>query len=487
MNRINLYSILIRIHILLIAITVFGSIYVIVIKQPSYLLAFITIPLVNILLLPLTSKEQKFDPTHPILLILVSLLIGTVLRSFFILSPLQSDAKFLMLLGEPPAILMKGIFAIYLGLISFIIGYIYSSKPFPDWSKTGIFKDQINMKKFVPLAVIITIVSMITAYLYFQKVGVNFSDISAVSQKRRYKLDNGSYTSLGYYLLLMDLAGPVYYILLIYLIRNRKSFFSFLGIFTLFLCLLNLIYPFVRSSRSDALYVIIYSGLIFYYLRGGIKISRIAYFALIGSIILVIMTTLRRDHAKVRSTKLEAQTNPLVIMVGSLNFLGVDKTSQIIDKMPSRMNYKFGTTLFLWTLAPIPHTLWLNKPDIRIGLEVGEKIYQKRDQNDPGGGVPPGFIAELYMNFSYMGIIAGMFLFGNMLKLFYEALKKIRTISIFGMVIYIQAFIPFGLKLIGGDLTGVTVNAFSTIIPIFLMMKLTQKNQNEPQYLLKSI
>ena len=39
-------------------------------------------------------------------------------------------------------------------------------------------------------------------------------------------------------------------------------------------------------------------------------------------------------------------------------------------------------------------------------------IYQKRDENSPGGGVPPGFIAEMYLNFGYAGVIAGMFISG---------------------------------------------------------------------------
>ena len=89
MNRINLYTLLVPVHILLIFITVIGSLYVVYINQPEWLIAFVTIPAINLLLIPVTTKGVKFDPTHPIFMILVSLLIGTVLRSFFIISPLQ--------------------------------------------------------------------------------------------------------------------------------------------------------------------------------------------------------------------------------------------------------------------------------------------------------------------------------------------------------------------------------------------------------------
>lgn len=477
MKKVSLYSILIGVHIILLIITLIGSLYVIAIGDSTWLIAILTIPLINILLLPITRKGERFDPTHPIFLILVSLMIGTVLRSFFIISPLQADTKFLMLLGEPPSILLKGIFAIYLGIIFFSLGYMFKVKPLPNWSGKKIFSADINLKKFVPIGILFTIISIGAAAIYFMKVGVNFSDLNAISQKRHYKMDEGGYASMGYYLLCMDLIQPIFYGLIMYIIVKKKPVLSFLGLFTLTLGLLNIIYPFIQSSRSNALYVLINSGLIFYYLKGGIKVRQLVIVVVAASMVLVVMTALRHSGNQFKS-HLEVETNPLIIMVSSLNFLGVDKTSQIIDKVPEKMNYQFGTTLLLWIVAPVPRTLWHDKPETRIGLVIGEKIYEKRDENTAQGGVPPGFIGELYINFGYIGIVAGMFVFGVALRLVYNWLKTLRSKSILGMLIYIQAFIPLGLKLIGGDLTGITVNAFATTIPIVILMTITQKKDH---------
>jgi len=482
MNRINLYSILIRVHVLLITITVLGCLYVTIIGKTEWLIAFLTIPLINLLILPITRKDEKFDPSHPIFMILVSLMIGTVLRSFFILSPFQSDAKSLMLMGEPSTILLKGIFCIYLGFICFILGYACPVKPLHDWSGKKIFRSDIRIKKLIPLAVLLTLISIAAAALYFRKMGVNFNEVNEISQKRHYKVDEGSYSSLGYYRLFMDLIEPVFYILLIYVVVKKKSVFSLLGLFTFFLGVLNMAYPFIESSRSDAMYVLINTGLIIYYLKGGIKWRQLITVVLIASVALVIMTSLRETHSKINS-QTEVSTNPLAIMVGSLNFLGVDKTSQIIDKMPERMNYQFGGTLFLWVLAPIPRTMWPQKPDMTEGREIGELIYQKRDENSPGGGVPPGFIAEMYLNFGYAGVIAGLFISGLVIKLFYNAFKKIRDKSMFGLVVYILVFVPFTLKLMGSDFSGCIVKIFYYIIPVYIIMKLVQKS---PQKYFKS-
>src|SRR5690349_1595950 len=98
-KKFDIYPIVIRIHAILLAVFVLGSLFVVITNQAEWLIAFLTIPLINILLIPLTRRNEQFDPSHPIVLILVSLLIGTVFRSFFILSPVVSHTKYFMLMG----------------------------------------------------------------------------------------------------------------------------------------------------------------------------------------------------------------------------------------------------------------------------------------------------------------------------------------------------------------------------------------------------
>ncbi len=477
-QKISFYSILVMVHILLASITIGGSLYVIAIGQPNYLIALLTVPLVNMLLLPMTKKGEQFDPTHPLVLILMSLMIGTVLRSFFIVSPLQYDTKWLMLLDKPPTIILKGIVAIYLGFTFLLIGYSYPVKNFAKWTDYPIFNTPISLKRFLPLAIILTLVSMIVATLFFDKMGVDLSDSSSISKKRHFEVEEGSYSSLGYYRMFMDIIEPIFYVMFIYFLQNKVKLFSALGLFLFLLFFLNMAYPFIVSSRTNAMYVLINIGLIYHYLKGGIKIRQIIPIVALASVVLVIMTTLRESHAKERSST-EVSTNPLVIMVTSLNFLGVDKTSHIIDRMPEKMQFQFGETLILWILAPIPREYWPQKPEMTEGRVIGEFIYEKRDSNSEGGGVPPGFIAELYLNFWYVGIVLGMFIFGLALRVFYDAFKSVRGISIFGMVIYILVFMPFSLKTIGGDFSACIVKVFTGLLPIYFIVKFAQTNKNK--------
>jgi oligosaccharide repeat unit polymerase len=471
--KVSYYSILLVIHALIAALAVGGSMFVVATGRPEYLLAFLTFPLINLLLLPMTKKGETFDPTHPLLMILVSLMIGTVIRSFYIVSPLQYDTKWLMLMGKTPSIILTGLLAIYIGVIFIVLGFSYPAKPIIMLENYPVFNQPLSLKKFIPVAIIITIISILVAFAFFRKMGVNLEDSSTISKKRHYEVDEGSFSSLGYYRVFMDIVEPVFYVLLVYFIVNKARMFSLLGLFLFVLFFLNMAYPFIVSSRSNAMYVLINVGLINYYLKGGIKTSQLVSILAIASIVLVIMTALRESHAKERSAT-EVSTNPITIMATSLNFMGVDKTSHIIDRMPEKLPFQFGETLILWILAPIPREMWKGKPEMTEGRVVGEFIYEKRDSNSQGGGVPPGFIAEMYMNFGYIGIVFGSFLFGLGLKLAYNAFKQVRNISILGMVIYILVLMPFSLKTIGGDFSACVVKLFTGFFPIFFIVKLTQ-------------
>ncbi len=478
MNKTKLYHLLLVTHLVLLTITFLGSVYVYITQSPEWIIAFMTIPTINLLLLPITNKSEKFDPTHPIFMILISLLIGTVLRSFFILSPLQSTNKHLMLLGKEPIVLLKGLACIYLGLAFFVFGYMIKARPFKKLASTQIFSAGINIKKFKSMALVITILSILSALYTFNKLGVDFSSVESISKKRFLKVDDGVYAAMGYENLVMNLILPIYYMLVMYMLLQRKKIVSTLGLFVVFLGFLNILYPFIQSSRTSAMYVFINTGLIIYFVKGGIGWGKMISAVSLAILLLMVMTFFRYKSNNVINRPTD-EDNPLIVMVGSLNFLGIDKTSQIVDETPRRMPYQLGKTLLLWVVAPIPRTLWTSKPEISIGRPIADYIYQKRDETTAGGGVPPGFIGELYLNFSYFGVIVGMFIFGYFLHLFYEFFKKIRSNSIFGMVIYLLAFLPFSINLIGGDLSRMIVNLLSMVIPIYIIVAITKSKATE--------
>ena len=145
-----------------------------------------------------------------------------------------------------------------------------------------------------------------------------------------------------------------------------------------------------------------------------------------------------------------------------MNFLGVTKTSYIINHAKKNNEYLLGKSLFLWTVAPIPREYWKNKPEISIGKDIAKNIYKKRDDNIAGGGVPPGFIAELYLNFGLVGICTGMFIFGLMCSYSYHLIFQKK--SLFRFIVYLTIFFPSIFYLIGGDLSRIIIKFIFLLI-----------------------
>lgn len=76
---------------------------------------------------------------------------------------------------------------------------------------------------------------------------------------------------------------------------------------------------------------------------------------------------------------------------------------------------KYGATLTRVVTQLIPRTLWPSKP-YDLGIEIGH-LY---DPNTISGS-PPGFFAEMYINFHVIGVIIGGVLLGALLAFLYCA------------------------------------------------------------------
>jgi hypothetical protein len=76
---------------------------------------------------------------------------------------------------------------------------------------------------------------------------------------------------------------------------------------------------------------------------------------------------------------------------------------------------KYGETLLRIFTQFIPRTIWPNKP-FDLGVEIGS-LYNPYTLS----GSPPGFFAEMYMNFHVVGVIVGGLLLGAGLAVIYNA------------------------------------------------------------------
>ncbi|HOI94190.1 MAG TPA: hypothetical protein PK250_05725 [Syntrophobacter fumaroxidans] len=112
-------------------------------------------------------------------------------------------------------------------------------------------------------------------------------------------------------------------------------------------------------------------------------------------------------------------------MAGSMSFFAISKTSHILDAMPGKFDYQHGVTLLTWLFAPIPRTMWMEKPPVFIGAVMGQKVFETMEPGGEGAAIPPMIVAELFLNFGPLGVPVGMFILGYCLRLLYRSFRPL--------------------------------------------------------------
>lgn len=179
-------------------------------------------------------------------------------------------------------------------------------------------------------------------------------------------------------------------------------------------------------------------------------------FAIFGGLgLLVLTTSLRsagRDGISVSSINASvgsAFSEMFNQMFSKPYFLTLDKTGLIIDNVNTKSGFIFGESVFSIITAPIPRILWADKPAVRVGRYVAETVYDRTNS-----GVPPGIVAEFYMNFGWIGIVVGMFGLGLFSRMAYNKFLRDRKISLEARVFYGMFLVSFLLIALVADLNG---------------------------------
>lgn len=110
----------------------------------------------------------------------------------------------------------------------------------------------------------------------------------------------------------------------------------------------------------------------------------------------------------------------LSTFLGQSNLAGIESLSTIIEFVPSDIPYLYGQTFYWTVMMPIPRFIWPDKPTT-LGIFIKRAII---DSDATGGGVPPTWIGELYINFGVLGIVCGNFLFGFISARIYNIYRR---------------------------------------------------------------
>lgn len=204
--------------------------------------------------------------------------------------------------------------------------------------------------------------------------------------------------------------------------------------------------PFYASSRSQVLWVGIGALGVNYYLGRGSFWLKCATVGGLGLSFFLLMSVLRNTDSDdaLASATLSTSFEKLVL---NRNGPGLSKTAHIINSIPDRLEFKYGSTFAEWILAPIPRAIFPGKPMIGTGPEVGTKVYGTKFS-----GVPPGYIAELYWNFYIPGVVFGMLLLGVFLNRLYWFFRSMQVQREIVVPVYLFSVMPIAFTVLGNSL-----------------------------------
>lgn len=187
---------------------------------------------------------------------------------------------------------------------------------------------------------------------------------------------------------------------------SRQRWRSLFVILAILLLGLACLVPFYASLRTTVAMNLVQSAALVFLSGHRLRIPLLGIVTGIVLASIAVMTALRpagADRESSNSTTLADRV--LEAAVINRNQVELPKTAHILSALESGdLPRAYGKTIARWAIAPVPRSLWPDKPVIPPGPEIGRTVYGQRV-----AGVPPSMVAELAWNFGPPGILLGAF------------------------------------------------------------------------------
>lgn len=394
---------------------------------------------------------RPYNIFHPLNFVALSLLFGAFGRVLFILgsdSPVVTE----LLEGRGPESIIPGGILSMVGSVLFCVGYVIANRLSFRVNWLDGWLSGLNVPRLMILLPVLFAICAAATVLFLKQTGAEFSGIESLSTKRRVVI-NDVESSLGYYrLIAQDVPRAILLILVaIWATGTRRTTGMMLAIGGFGLLAVAL--PFLASSRSSVLIAVITVCVVIDRIRT-IHLSSLTLAVGVCLVIIFGMLALRRAGTRNVEVSESIVSMGLEPILGNHSFADVTKLAHIYEAVPELIPYKYGSSFISVIFAPVPRSLWPNKPAISMGREITEKVYYRGlDLQDKGGGTPPGLFAESLINFSVYGFPIAVLIAGVLFRVLTNSLGELADHSIAGVAVYGGIVPPFCLSMMGGDFT----------------------------------
>ncbi len=165
-------------------------------------------------------------------------------------------------------------------------------------------------------------------------------------------------------------------------------------------------------------------------------------------------------------------TNQIVLKLGEYGTHGYANLAYIYESVPNSMDYQYGKSFTSWIFAPIPRSIWPDKPPITIGQQIKTEIYSKTEEG--GGGEGTNSIGELYINFGVFGFVLAVlywFVAGIFSRKIYVTLKPYLRRNKAAIIIYV-IFLFYIIPIFLGSFSRLLIKLFIYAVPMLFFLKI---------------
>lgn len=319
----------------------------------------------------------------------------------------------------------------------------------------------ITERSVLTLAILYAAVGAAGTFAYLRSVGGLSSSISA---RRGTVFSDGSTTgTFGYYEFVAKAGVIALMIVVIYWTSTRRSIglrWILLSVFAVNAFAIN----WVTTTRADLLYVSFAVLMLVRIIKGRLPLFLVA---LVGVGVISAIAALTAARSTDPDTPAFSITYGVDSGLLNRNAYDIGKTALIVNAVPEQLPYQDGATIARFFAAPIPRSIWPDKPIISPGPIIGRVLYETT-----ASGVPPGLTGELVWNFGRTASVILAFAIGLVLGWIERAFLPLSPTRAIAMLFYATSVLVLGKNVLGvsiGSAAMTLIGAFVLLLPLIVL------------------
>jgi len=359
--------------------------------------------------------------------------------------------------------LMAGLIQSYLYMF-FLLGFIISIPKFKyaKLNKT-VIRSQVYFSLYSRfLLIIFGVIGILGFYLSFPDLASSFNK-NSISRN-----DLDSYNSGGHWRILIAFFLSVISLSIINIgtQSSRKNWILLLiSVFFYFL------YAYISDQRGLILMGLITIFAQYHYFVKPIPKKTFFLFFMIAFFLIAVMTTNR-----INASEMSVEAKILNVITNFLGRNGVEisKTLTIINQTYQN-EFLWGSPFIDSVLILVPKILYPEKTTVNFATYIAHTYFDVKSFGS--GAVPPGLIAELYVNFWYIGFCFLPFLGWFISKLDLWLIEN--KFGLFYKILYFNGLYSFGGAILGSSIADTITSVLISLIVLGLSYFLCKKSRKK--------